>query len=183
MRSVKYTTCSSDDQLHQILALQKANLRHVHSAEVEQDQGFVTVHHAFDVLKAMNEQAQHIIALDEGQVVGYALAMTTDFGHKIPELVAMFDMLNDLVYKGQSLSETNYLVMGQVCVAASHRGQGVFQGMYKHYFNVHLSSFDVIVTEIAERNTRSLRAHEKIGFHTLYTYHEEGSETWVVVAY
>ncbi len=181
--SVSFTTCQTDDQLRQILALQKENLRFTKSEDVERDQGFVTVSHTFDTLKAMNEDAQHIIALDGDQLVGYALAMTKKFKHSIPELVAMFNMIDRLSYHGTSLQDTPYIVMGQICVAASHRGLGVFDGMYKHYFEMYKPSYSLVITEVAKRNTRSMRAHERVGFETLHTYKEEGSEDWVVIAY
>jgi hypothetical protein len=42
--------------------------------------------------------------------------------------------------------------------------------------------YDFTVTEIAERNTRSIRAHERVGFRTLHTYHDErAAEVWRVV--
>jgi GNAT superfamily N-acetyltransferase len=181
--NILYTTCRNDFDLQQILDLQAKNLRHMHSAEVEKDQGFVTVHHSLEVLQAMNEEAKHIIAIDNEHVVGYALAMTRSFKDRIPELVAMFDMLDSLKYKGKSLSDFRYLVMGQICVDASHRGQGVFDGMYNHYFQTYRGEYEVVITEVALRNTRSLRAHERVGFEPLHTYHEAGSEDWVVIGY
>ena len=42
--------------------------------------------------------------------------------------------------------------------------------------------FDFIVTEVAGRNTRSLRAHTRVGFQTLHVYaHATTGEEWHVI--
>ena len=42
--------------------------------------------------------------------------------------------------------------------------------------------YDFMVTEVAARNTRSLRAHERVGFETLRVYDDpETGEGWHVV--
>jgi Acetyltransferase (GNAT) family len=181
--SLTFTTTTSDDQLHQILALQKENLRGTKSIETESDQGFVTVSHDYNLLKDMNDACPHIIALDGDRVAGYALAMVKDFKYKIPILTPMFDLLDSLEYGGKHIKDYTYLVMGQVCVGENYRGQGVFAGMYQKYFETYKGPFDYIITEIAARNTRSMHAHMKVGFHEIYRYEESGMEEWVVVLY
>jgi GNAT superfamily N-acetyltransferase len=176
-------TLAGDEHLQGILDVQAANLRFTKSPDVEQDQGFVTVHHSYDILKAMNDKAQHVVAVDHGCVVAYALAMTIDFREVIPELRAMFAMLDSLEVDGKALGDTTYIVMGQVCVAEAHRGRGVFQALYQYYFEVYKAQYEYIVTEIALRNTRSMHVHKKLGFREIHTYAEEGSEDWAVVVY
>lgn len=180
---ITFTTASTDDHIHQILVLQKENLRGTKSSDTEADQGFVTVTHDYNLLKNMNDACPHIIALDGDEVVGYALAMVKDFKYKVPILTPMFDLLDGLEYEGKRIGDFTYLVMGQVCVAENYRGKGIFQGLYQKYFETYKGPYDYIITEIAARNTRSMRAHINVGFQEIYRYDEPGMEEWVVVLY
>ena len=74
-----------------------------------------------------------------------------------------------------------YILMGQVCVAKDYRGQGVFEGLYRKMQERMAPYFDLIVTEISERNARSLRAHEKVGFVEMTRFQAPDGERWVVV--
>jgi hypothetical protein len=42
--------------------------------------------------------------------------------------------------------------------------------------------FDFLLTEISINNPRSLKAHEKIGFQTIYTY-KDAMDEWNVVVW
>lgn len=65
------TTVQSEADVQGILTLQQANLRKNVSAEVQLEQGFVTVEHDPDVLMRMNQAAPSVIAKDGDTVVGY----------------------------------------------------------------------------------------------------------------
>ena len=39
----------------------------------------------------------------------------------------------------------------------------------------------VAITEILDTNKRSLQAHKRIGFHTIYEYRDEKGNNWVIV--
>ncbi len=180
---ISYTTVSGLNDLEQILGLQKQNLRHTHSPEIEAEQGFVTVQHDLDVLIDMNNAANHIITKDGDTVVGYALAMTRSFRDKIHILAPMFDLLDNLYVDGQKIGDGDYIVMGQICIHKDYRGKGIFQGMYFKYFEIYKPLYGFVITEIAARNTRSLRAHLNVGFKEIYRYNEPEIEEWVVVRF
>lgn len=179
---ITYSTAATDEDLRQIIALQRQNLYKNTPAEYQKDQGFTTVEHSFETLKEMNTALPQIIAKDGNTLVGYALVMPRTFGKLVPELVPMFDIVAELDWEGKTIGEQRFYVMGQICVAESHRGQGIFDGLYaahKKYFSV---DFDICVTEVAVRNTRSQRAHERVGFRTIYTY-EDYTDVWNVVVW
>lgn len=180
---IEYSTVNKNDELIQILSLQQQNLRHKNSFEEEQEQGFVTVRHDFELLKKMNEIIPHVIAKDIDKVIGYALVMSKHFRHQIPELQSMFDLLDTLIIHGKKLGTENFIVMGQICIDKDYRGKGIFQGLYKHYFDLYKPIYKYIITEVAERNVRSLQAHFKVGFKEVHRYDEPGIETWVVLIY
>ena len=71
--------------------------------------------------------------------------------------------------------------MGQICIDKSYRGQGIFSELYQEMAKRMNGDFDYIITEIASRNHRSLRAHQKIGFETIKTYQIENEEEWVLL--
>lgn len=165
----------------QILELQRVNLPANISAKESSDQGFVTVQHNQALLQEMNTAEPQIIAKDGDQVVGYALVMLATFRERVPVLIPMFELLDKLPYRDKTLSEFNYYVIGQVCVAKSHRGQGVFDGMYRQHKTQLSGRYDFVVTEVATRNTRSLRAHARVGFQTIHRFTAPDGEEWDII--
>ena len=179
---IVYSTAKSPEDLQQIMALQAQNLPQAVPAQEAATQGFVTVQHDLDLLAAMNEKYPHQLALAEGRVVGFALVMLPEFGDKIPVLVPMFRLLDQLEYRGTPLREQAYFVMGQVCIDKAYRGQGIFRELYEKLRRDMAPHFSLLVTEIATRNTRSLQAHAALGFRHLHRYTADGEE-WDIVTW
>jgi GNAT superfamily N-acetyltransferase len=179
---INFTTIASDDDVRQVLDLQRVNLSTRVSADVAASQGFVTVQHHFDLLKQMNEAIPQVIAKDGDQVVGYALVMLPSFQDLIPVLKPMFVLFDSLDFRGKKISEYRYYVMGQICVAEGYRGVGIFDGLYQHHRELYRTQFDFVATEIASRNTRSIRAHERVGFKTIHTFRDE-TDHWEIVVW
>jgi len=176
----QYSCSNSLDDFQQILALQKKNLSANISVEEVQSQGFVTVVHTQELLESMNELGCHALAKTEDRVVGYALFMSRALEDTIPILEPMFEQFKKVPFQNATLYDCNYFVMGQVCVDKEFRGQGVFQGMYNFLKEKNNAEFDFMVTEVATRNKRSMRAHEKIGFKLINIYKDEIDE-WAIL--
>lgn len=180
---MNYTIVSSPSDVRQILELQAIN--HVSRLDVEQmrREGFVTVRHDEQVLTKMNEAYPSVIAKDGEQLAGYCLVMLREFAGQIPVLAPMFDQIALLEWKGRSLLQQRWFVMGQVCVAEAYRGMGVFDGMYQKLAEHCRADFDLVITEVAERNARSLRAHTRVGFQTIHQYSDAtAGEQWHIIA-
>jgi len=180
--SIKLDIARSKDDLLQILLLQKLNLKSEISDETKKDQGFLTVRHSMEELILMNQSTPQIIAKKDGKVVAYALAMLPDLGKLIADLQPMFTILENLQWNSQNLSHLKYYVMGQICVDANSRGLGVFDQLYDKHKEVYSADYELCVTEISTSNTRSQRAHERIGFKTIHT-HVDHVDEWNVVAW
>ena len=165
-----------------MLALQQANLSTHVSQETAASQGFVTVQHNFDLLKKMNQAIPQVIAKDGDQVVGYALVMLPSFQDLIPVLKPMFVLFDNLDFGGKKVSEYQYYVMGQICVATGYRGVGIFDGLYQQHRDLFKGQFDFVATEIATRNTRSIRAHQRVGFQAMHTFQDE-TDNWEIVVW
>lgn len=180
---IVYGPSNTDAHLQQIMALQKANLPKNISVQEAREQGFVTVDHDMEALSDMNTPYRHSIALEDGNLAGYALVMETRFRHRIPILFPMFELLDGIPWRGKPLKDWRYYVMGQVCVAKPFRGKGVFQGLYLNMRDRLSGHFDLVVTEISTRNARSIRAHEKVGFENIHEFTDPDGEHWVIVAW
>ncbi len=180
MEQISYQLAVSDQDLDGILALQKQNLA-VSLTSLEQ--GYVTVVHTIHELKKMNSYAPHIIAKDGERIIAYLLAMTIECKNDLPVLIPMFNQFEKIEYKNKKLSSFNYLVVGQVCVAAGYRGKGILNRCYDLYKNTHSVNYDFAITEIATRNIPSIRAHQKIGFQEITRFTDSLPEEWSIVVW
>lgn len=180
---VHYKSCTTDGELHQILDLQKRNHPDLLTDEERQSQGFVTVKHDFETLEAMNTPFAHSLAISDDRVVGYALTMERSMKARIPILQPMFATLDTIYIQNRKMSDEGYIVMGQICVEKIFRGKGVFRGLYSHMRSRLRPHFRYLITEISERNTRSLNAHSAVGFQKLITYDAPDGERWVIVGW
>ncbi|PSL07710.1 GNAT family N-acetyltransferase [Cecembia rubra] len=175
---LKFKTATSETDLQGILLLQSEN--HLNNIK-DYKEGFVTVKHDFNVLKKMNDLSPHVIALENKTIAGYVLAMTKDSKEDVPILVPMFELFDQLKFKGKKISTYNYLVVGQVCVGKDFRGKGIFDQLYETYKTVHSNKFEFAVTEIATNNLRSLNAHKRIGFREIHRYSDTIPMEWSIV--
>jgi len=178
------TTVSSDGDVRGILALQQKNLKKNLTPEQIQSQGFVTVEHEYSVLKAMNDAQPSVIVKDGDTVVAYCLAMLPEFRNGVPELKTLFEAIDEIDYDEQKLKDFNYVVMGQVCVGEGYRSMGFFDGMYQKLREELAAKFEMCVTDISTNNTRSLKAHARVGFIPVKDFHDAAlGEVWRVVVW
>ncbi len=168
-----YRPAQSETELLQILELQQANLFEHVTPEVRDREGFVKIQHNLPLLRKMQAACPQIVALDGGELAGYALCMHPSLEADIPDLIPMFDYLRKTMPK-----DFDFRVMGQVCVAAAYRQQGHFRKLYETLRDACQPL--PIITEIASINTRSLQAHLAVGFKRLGS-HQEGEFCWDVV--
>ena len=183
--SIEYTLVRGARDVEQILALQAQNHRDVVDAATALTDGFTSVRHEPAVLQAMNRAYPSAIAVAGDELAGYALMMAQQFRAAVPMLAPMFSLFDRLEWRGAPLAgNPRWFVMGQVCVAHAFRGQGVFDGVYRQLRDAYAPQFDFVVTEISQRNARSMRAHRRVGFETLHVYRDAGAdETWEVVVW
>ena len=160
----------SDRDLEGILALQRAS-------RAPTKDGFVTVEHTLDILRAMHALMPSVVARDvSGTVVAYALSMPRETRALLPILEPMFVKIEALPIAPR------WYVMGQVAVAPSARGTGVFDAMYAEHRARYADRFDEIVTEVSLRNGRSLRAHQRVGFRTILEF-EDATDQWAIISW
>ncbi|MDO7172938.1 GNAT family N-acetyltransferase [Mariniflexile sp. AS56] len=172
----------TNNELHQILALQKENHLDNLSANSKANKGFLTVMHSFEMLITMNTKASQIIAKDGDKVVAYALVMLKEFKNLVPVLIPMFENFEQIIFKGSKLSNFNYYVMGQICVDDAYKRQGVLNKLYLKHKEVYSKMFDYCVTEVSSSNIPSMLAHEKTGFKTIHTF-KDATDEWNILVW
>jgi hypothetical protein len=165
----------SDDDLQQILHLQKRNHKDFITPKQAEKEGYVTVRHSLESLKAICGNDGHVIAMDGGHVIGYALTMHSYYAEHIPVLQEMMDQIRTLI------GDIEFLIVGQLCVDINWRGKGVVAVMYDHMKNMFGDAYPGIYTEIALDNPRSMRSHIKCGFQVMKSYHNQNGKQWNIV--
>jgi GNAT superfamily N-acetyltransferase len=165
----------NERELEQILDLQRANLARNLSQEEIAEQGFVTVEHTVDLLKRMHALAPSIIARDGNRLAGYALVMPIECRSFLPILEPMFVRLDQL-----KMLQQRFYVMGQICIAKPWRGHGIFDLLYRAHRHHLRTRYDFSVTEVSMRNTRSMRAHRRIGFVEIDRY-QDATDEWALL--
>lgn len=174
------TLQSRPEEIQGIKNLQSACQINNISEEEAKAEGFVTAMYSIDFLTHMNACTPSIIALSDNQVVGYALVCDKQsFGHH-PLLDDLFNHVDKLNYNGVELINTNYVLVGQLCVAKSHRGLGLVQSMYQYFQKTYSKTYSFLITDVDERNMRSIKAHKKSGFEIIHTI-EYGESNWHVI--
>lgn len=167
-------------ELEGILALQTANLRRHLNEEEAEAQGFVTAEYTMELLQQMHQEQPSIIAKDGELIAGYALVTLPSIRHQHELLGDLINTIDKISYKGIALRDAQYVVVGQLCVAKEYRGQGLVQQLYEGFRQALQHQFDYCITDVAEDNPRSLKAHLKTGFQVVDTL-QYGGLKWHIV--
>ncbi len=173
---ITYCRASTDEELHQILKLQKQNLPDSLTLPEKENDGFLTLVHTFEILKQMNDCCPHIIAKNKDDVVGYALCMHPKFADEIEVLKPMFEEINKLIS-----GNLEYIIMGQICVGKNYRKRGIFRGLYSFMKQELQTAFNSIITELDADNGRSLNAHLAVGFEIIKEYNAY-NKGWIIIS-
>ena len=169
-----------EQELIGLKQLQTNNLRRIIGEEEAMKEGFVTSEYALSLLQQMHIIHPSIIVKEGNEVVGYTIVTNKAVYGAHPELDHLFNTLDATEYKGALLKNSNYILIGQVCVAKTHRGQGWVPKMYDYYKNLHAKNYTFLVTDISQANKRSVRMHQKIGFETIGVIEQVGTG-WDIV--
>ncbi len=171
---------SEFSELEGIKTLQEVNLKKNLSATEAEADGFVTAEYSIEFLQTLHEKSPSVIAKDGNRVVGYALVAVKSIRDQHALLADLFNSIDEIVYKGHLLKNSDYVVVGQLCVAKEYRGLGLVQLMYQLFKTSFSDTFDYCLTDIAYNNPRSLKAHLKNGFVVADILHY-GGISWDIV--
>lgn len=180
---VTISTAHLREDLSSILKLQAENLLTALTDEEKEKEGFLTVVHTLEDLTRLNDFEKHVVAKAAGNIVAYVLAMTKASREDIPALIPMFDILDQVGYNGKPIASYDYIVVGQVCIDKKFRGRGLFDRNYAFYKETYQGKYELAVTEIAVQNTRSLKAHQRVGFREICRHTASNGVEWAVVVW
>ena len=165
---------STAEQLKGIQELQQQNLRKNLTENEAAEQGFLMAEYSIEFLQSMHDAAPSVIALFEGKVVGYSLVALKTIREEHALLADLFNTIDQLNFQSKELSESNYVVVGQLCVGKGFRGIGLVDRMYQYYKECYASEYEYLITDVAKANQRSLKAHRKTGFQVIDELSFEG---------
>ena len=168
------------DELRQVKDIQKKHQKESIAPELRETTGFVTAEYEISLLEKMHRLLPSIIAKDGDIVVGYAIVTDPRIIGCHDLLDDLFDQINKLTFDNHPLKETNYTVVGQLCVDSNYGRQGIAQGLYKKYRESYSGFFDYCITDVDCNNPRSLRTHLRAGFQTIHKI-EYGNAEWDIV--
>jgi ribosomal protein S18 acetylase RimI-like enzyme len=171
---------TSEQEFSGIMELSKANLVSSLSQEVRAREGFVTWVYTTEALKAIHAVIPSVVVKEEDTVVAYALSLSPACIEIYPPMAGTDKKVSVIPYKGIPLGQQRVYYCGQICVAESYRGQGLVNMLYQFHRQQFSAQFDRLVTEISTANSRSLKAHEKVGFRIIETHIDEMDE-WDIV--
>lgn len=175
------TAVSTNIELLQIHHLNQQNLKQKISEQEKKLEGFVSWLYPVELLMQMNDLASSVIVKDDDIVVGYALTAVKEAAAFHKDLQTMMENLKTVTYKGMPLFSYRFYCMGQICIQKSYRGKGLFNKLYQKHKELYSHVYDILITEISSSNVRSLEAHDKVGFKTIYTHTDQMDEWNVVV--
>lgn len=177
---VQITRVTHPEELLGIQQLQAENLRkHIDATEAA-SQGFLMAEYSLEFLKTMHQAAPSIIAKDGEKVVGYALVATGAVRAEHDLLADLFNTIDKTLFEAKLLKGSKYVVVGQLCVAKDFRGQGLVQQLYGHFRSCLEDQFDFCITDVAQANARSLKAHKNTGYQVIDTL-SYGGIAWDIV--
>jgi predicted N-acetyltransferase YhbS len=171
---------TDDRELAGIRNLQESNLKKNLKEEEWVKEGFVTAEYSLDFLRTMHAFSPSIVAKDGDEIAGYVITVTKHIRNEHLLLKDLFDAIDSKVYQNRKMPDMNYVLVGQLCVSKKYRGQQLSSRMY-NFFKAELQEeFECCLTDVDEKNPRSLRAHLRSGFTILDTLTYGGS-TWHIV--
>lgn len=177
---VVITQVQTQKELNDLKALQNANLRKLIGEEEAMKEGFVTSEYSIELLGKMHQAHASIIAKEDEEVVGYVIVTDKSVLGEHEEIDHLFHTVDQMTFNGQQLKDVSYILVGQLCVGKSHRGQGLVQAMYNYYKEQFSQQYQYLVTDISQANPRSIKAHKKSGFETIGVIEQVGTG-WDIV--
>ena len=166
--------------LLQIRGLNQNNLINNLSRKDELEYGFVTLNYNMELLKDVNKIQKSIVARDNDKIVGYAIVIDkTVYGlNKLFD--DLIDRLSTISFNSKKLKNVNYALVGQLCIKKEYRGMGIVKKIYDFYKKEYSKKYQYLITDIDEKNKRSLSAHLKIGFQIISNFYWEESN-WNII--
>ncbi len=162
-----------------ISALQKKY--HVHSISPEdKPDGFVTTLFTPEQFQELIEKEDGIsVAVDEGEIVAYAMAASWDYWSQWPLFAHMIQDLPETEYCGEKMSVENSYQYGPIAIEKKYRGTGVLEELFAFSLDSMADRYPYMLTFVNQINPRSYAAHtRKAGCDVVKTFDFNGNHYW-----
>lgn len=170
MEGITLKRVTEYDEIVGIKKLQNENLKQNLSNEQKTLGGFLTADYTIEFLQEMNEAQPSVVAKAEnGEVIGYVLAATKEIAPKHPILVGLMETIIPFSYEEQPIQDLPFIIVGQVCIAKEYRGTGLFYRLYQYFAESMKGKYRCCITEVDDKNQRSVNAHQKCGFQIIHS--------------
>jgi hypothetical protein len=174
---------ATKENLPEIKKLQDINHYRNLTPEQMAKNGFVSLETDIPMLEKILDDNFILIAKSKDNIVGYELPLTLKRANESPLIVPFVDMLLDITYQGKKISEYKTVIGGQICVVNAHKGAGLAVIMHDKFTDKLAEKYDLLVTEVSNKNMRSITAStKKLGFELVKEYEAEGRQ-WYVILY
>ena len=133
----------------------------------QESEGFLIANFTRKALKKFNAVCPILLAIQEGEVLGYVIVGTKNSRGIHPVIDSMISDSEKVAEMPSFASSDKYIFIIQVCVDSSQRKKGVFQQLYASLIEKYKYDYKLIVTEVVSHNKRSLNAHKRMGFEVI----------------
>src|SRR5918996_1668030 len=143
-----------------ILGLQSANYI-ANLSEEEQQRGFLSAQFTPEQTAQIAEDLGTIIAIIDGQVIGFVCAFRNEFETGSPVIAKMLESYDRFMFEARPLSAFKSYIYGPVCIGREYRGRGLLRGLYEAQIKDLAGQFEIGVAFVSRSNPHSLDAHVK----------------------
>jgi predicted GNAT superfamily acetyltransferase len=154
---------ATDCDIPDLLRLFEANSYKSLSPEENTQFGFVSLTLSSDLLQRIIRRDPPIVAKVDGRLIAYLIPLPHYFRDD-PDVKVIFDADLMFSFEGRPIADYQFVQLTQVAIDREFRGRGVYQGMYEEMRRRYADTYDLVLVGISKYNSRSLRAHQKLGF-------------------
>ena len=168
------TRFAINDDIPGISDLQEKNLFE-NLSESEMEDGFVTTPFTTAQLEALLVDRGIFVAVEDGEIMGYAMAASWEYCAQWPIFPYMLARLAGSSFADSVISYTNSYQYGPVCIDSELRGTDLFPRLFEEMRIEFSTRYPVGITFINQVNQRSYEAHtRKIGMAVVDTFEFSG---------
>ncbi len=125
----------------------------------ERKQGFLSALFSLEQTARVAEDLGTMVAVIDGQVVGFLCAFRKEFDSGSPVIAEMLRCYERLTLEGRPLSAFKSYIYGPVCIGREHRRRGLLRGLYEAQKKDLTGQFEIGVAFVSRANPHSLSVH------------------------
>lgn len=173
---------AEESDLDEILDLNKKNYSDNVVWEDRQDQWFVTATFDKNILRKIMKDIPILIVRCDWDFAWYLIWAVPSVAPEVDLYSTYPTLLKDVYFDGKSLNKYNFFVIIQIAIVKKYRWRKLTYFLYKKMYEKTKNNYELMVSDIADENKRSLGAHlNKIGFEKIKKFHLDDDLWYVVV--